>query len=94
MKKLVLALILLLFLQSYSYAGIEVYTENEKFGLRTTSGTIITKADYKKLVRLGNNAWIMQDGTKFGIIKDDGTIIVEPKYSQAERVLGKFVKFK
>ena len=32
--------------------------------------------------------------SKYGIIKDNGKVVVKPSYTQAERVLGKFVKFK
>ena len=94
MKKLALIIFALLFLQNIVNAEVLPYSENDKFGLKDTQGEIITKAEYKKLVRLGESAWIMQDGSKFGIIRDDGTIIVKPKYNQAERVLGKFVKFR
>ena len=76
-----------------AFAESTVFIENNKFGLKAESGEVVVKAKYKKLVRLGSKAWIMQDGTKFGIINDDGSILVKPKYNQAERVLGKFAKF-
>lgn len=78
---------------SSAWAEVVVYKDGEKFGLKKDTGEFVTKADYKKLVRLGNSSWIMQDGTKFGIIHDSGYILVKPKYTKAERVLGKYVKF-
>ena len=93
MKKLALVIFALFILSAFVKAETVVYTQDGEFGLKENN-KIITKAEYKKLVRLGQTAWIMQDGNKFGIIKDDGKIIVKPKYNQAERVLGKFVKFK
>ena len=94
MKKFAL-LVLLFFLiqQNVCSAATSVYTENNKFGLVDSNG-IVVEAKYKKLVRLGEQSWIMQDGSKFGIIHDSGKILVEPEYNQAERVLGKYVKFR
>lgn len=92
MKKLALILSLIFFIQNSGFASVTVFQEKNRFGLKD-GNNIIVKAEYKKLVRLGNSAWIMQDGSKFGIIRDDGKILVEPRYNQAERVLGKYVKF-
>ena len=94
MKKIFLLILLLIFIHCSVCAQTFVYSDNKKFGLKDSEGNIITEAVYKKLVRLGKAAWIMQDGARFGIILDNGQILVEPKYSQAERVLGKFVKFR
>lgn len=93
MKKFCVTLLILSILQTVCLAESSVFSEKNKFGLKGQNGEIITPAKYKKLVKLGDRAWIMQDGAKFGILRDDGRIIVEPKYNQAERVLGKFVKF-
>ena len=93
MKRVCILFFLLIIFQIECFAESYVFSDNNKFGLKTQAGEIIVSAKYKKLVRLGETAWIMQQGTKFGIISDDGKIIVEPKYNQAERVLGKFVKF-
>ena len=93
MKKLALILYLIICIQSSVFASVTVFQEKNKFGLKDNNNNIVAKAEYKKLVRLGETAWIMQSGTKFGIIRDDGKIIVEPKFNQAERVLGKFAKF-
>lgn len=92
MKKLALLILWLFLIQNSVFAEVSVYSHNGEFGLRDGKNVIV-EAKYKKLVRLGETAWIMQDGNKFGIIRDDGTIIIKPKYNQAERVLGKYVKF-
>ena len=93
-NRALLLIILLITCIQCSFAESVVYSENNKFGLKDKNNNIITKAEYKKLIRLGENAWIMQDGVKFGIINDEGRVLVKPKYNQAERVLGKFVKFR
>ena len=72
-------------------AKTEVYGENGKFGLKCGNETI-TKAEYKKLIRLGEKAWIFQKGSRFGLIDDNGNILVKPKYRHADRVLGQFAK--
>ncbi len=90
MKKL--ALICLLIIQTAAFAAPTVFNEDGKFGLKDEVGNVIVEAKYKKLIRLGENGWIIQKGSKFGVMADDGTVLVEPKYSHAERVLGKFVK--
>ena len=96
MKKSALLIIILLFiLIQYSICdAASVFTKNNKFGLVDSNGNIVVEAKYKKLVRLGEQSWIMQDGSKFGIIHDSGKILAEPEYNQAERVLGKYVKFR
>ena len=94
MKKLALFVICFLFLLQSSNAASFVFSENNKFGLKDEKGNVVAKAKYKKLVRLGEQAWIMQQGTKFGILHDDGKVLVEPQFNQAERVLGKYVKFR
>lgn len=94
MKKLALMLICLFLCEQILFAETFVYSDNKNFGLKNNSGDAITKAKYKKLVRLGDSAWIFQKKTKFGIIDNNGNIITEPIYNQAERVLGKYVKFR
>ena len=95
MKKL-LALIFLLFfcVQQCIFADTIVYSDNNKFGLKDDSGNVITKAKYKKLIRLGTTSWIIQTRVKFGLIDNNGNIIINPIYDQAERLAGKYVKFR
>lgn len=93
MKKFAFILILLFFAAQTVFADTSVYSENGKFGLKNNTDTI-TQAKYKKLVRLGEYSWIYQERTKFGIIDNNGNILIKPAYDQAERVLGKYVKFR
>ncbi len=93
MKKLAFILISLFLTVQTVFAEVSVYSEDGKFGLKNNAD-IIVPAKYKKLVRLGYTAWIFQNKTKFGIIDDNGNIITDPIYNQAERVLGKYVKFR
>lgn len=92
MKKCALALLLSLMLQSVTYALPFVYSENGKFGLKDKNGKILTEAKFKKVIQLGESAWIIQNGSKFGIMNNEGKIIVDAKYNNAERILGKFAK--
>lgn len=94
MKKFALLVLLMLFCQQIINAEVSVFSENNKFGLKDSGGQVVVKPKYKKLVRLGDSAWIMQSGAKFGLINDQGEVIAEPKYNQAERLVGKYVKFR
>lgn len=94
MKKLAFLILSVFLFQQCIFAETSVYSDNNKFGLKDEKGNVIVEAKYKKLVRLGEHAWIMQSGTKFGIIHDSGKILAEPEFNQAERVLGKYVKFR
>ena len=92
MKKCALLILSLLIIQNITLAEPKVFNEEGKFGLKDEAGKVIVNAQYKKLIRLGETGWIIQDGTKFGIMNDSGQILVEPKYNRAERVLGKYAK--
>lgn len=93
MKRVFLLILLFIFLQIRALADNTVFSENGKFGLKDQNGNITVKAEYKKLIRLGDNSWIVQDGSKYGIIDDNGRTLVSAKYNRAERVLGKYAKF-
>ncbi len=92
MKKCALVILLSLMLQNLVFAAPFVYSENGNFGLKGENGEIITEAKYKKVIQLGESAWIIQIGNKFGIMNNSGEIIVKAKYNRAERILGKYVK--
>lgn len=74
----------------------EVVFSNDKknvlFGLKDKSGNIIVDAQYKKLIRVGNSAWIINKKNKYGMIDCAGNILVEPKFRHVDRMLGKYVK--
>lgn len=106
MRKIVVLLGLFLVLQSAVFAAdtvatssvpkmsdLKVFSEDGKFGLKDKKENIVVKADYKKLIRVGETSWIAQKGSKFGLIDCEGNYLVEPKYKSAERILLKFVKF-
>ena len=92
MKKLSFLILALMLVQNLGFAEPMVFSDDGKFGLKDEKGVVIVNAEYKKLIRLGETGWLIQDGTKFGIMNDTGRILVEPKYNSAERVLGKFAK--
>lgn len=71
--------------------NLTIYNDDGKFGLKTET-TTITEAKYKKIIYLGENAFIALKGSKYGIIDKDGNIILDFKYSHANRILGKYVK--
>ena len=92
MNKLALLILLMMIFQSSVFSRPVVFNDDGKFGLKDENGNIVVKAEYKKLIRLGESGWIIQKGSKFGIMNDEGKILVEPKYNRADRVLGKFAK--
>ncbi len=72
---------------------ITAYQEKNKFGLKKSNGEKITKPIYKKLIRLGDNSWIVQYKTKYGLIDYNGDYIILPKYRNVQRIANRFVKF-
>lgn len=72
---------------------VKVFTEKKYFGLQNKDGGQITPAEYQKLIRLGDSAWIAQKKGKFGLISNNGEILVPIKYRHTDRLTGKFVKF-
>ncbi|MGN0018063.1 MAG: WG repeat-containing protein [Candidatus Gastranaerophilaceae bacterium] len=72
--------------------NLTVYNLNNKYGLKNSLGNVIVYAQYKKLIRLGKNAWIIQKRNKFGVINNKGEYLIKPRYSHVERVFDKYVK--
>lgn len=72
---------------------VRTYQEKNKFGLCKSDGTIITKAIYKKIIRLGDKSWIVQYKSKFGLIDYGGDYIIFPKYRNVQRIANRYVKF-
>ena len=79
---------------SVSMSDLTVFSSGKKnlFGLKDKQGNIIVEPQYKKLIRLGDSAWIVQRKNKFGLIDNNGNYLVEPKYRHADRILGKYLK--
>jgi len=93
MKKLLFfAFLISLFLQNSAFADLTIYSENNKFGIKDENSNIITDAKYNKIIRLGNNSFIVQKKSKFGIIDKCGNILVPIKYRHVERILGQYAK--
>lgn len=76
----------------HKMSDMVVYSEDNLFGLKDKAGNVIVPANYKKLIRLGNSSWIIQEKSRFGIMDSDGNYLVKPKYRHVERVFGKYAK--
>ncbi len=72
--------------------SVEVYSENNLFGLKDKNGNIVVPAIYKKLVMTGRNGWIFQKGSRFGLMNSNGEILLKPKFRHADRLLGRYIK--
>ncbi len=92
MKKLIIFFFIFLITMGSSL-GVEIYQEKNKFGLKNNE-EIILEAKYKKLIRLGENAFIALKGSKYGVVDKEGKTLLCFKFSHASRVLGKYVKLK
>lgn len=101
MKKFLLILSVILVCQNFAAAdtqtavisnNVKVYSEEALFGLKDDSGNTLTQPIYKKMIRVGDNSFLVQKKNKFGLVDLQGNELVPIKYSHAERVLGKFVK--
>ena len=77
MKKLFLTTLLLLINSLSAFSADEIvqtYGENNKFGL-IKNNEKITKAEFKKLIRLGESSWLFLKGSKYGIISNTGEVL-------------------
>lgn len=101
MKKLSILFFLILFIlcpafaEQYTTNNLKVYeSDNHKYyGLKAPDDKIITEAVYRKMIRLGDNSWIIQKKNyKFGLMDCEGNILIEPKYTHVERIFDKWVK--
>mgnify|MGYP001084167164 CR=1 FL=1 len=92
MKKIVFILALILILQNCAFAEKPFYNDKNLWGIKGDDETVLVEPEYKKLIILGENTYIVQKRGKFGVIDSSNNILVPIKYTHAERVLGKFVK--
>ena len=103
MKKIVILLGLLMVFNGCAYAAqdevlplkvsdVKVFSDDGYFGLKDKNGNIVVEAKYKKLIKVGDGAWIIQQKNRFGLIDSNGGILVKPRYRHVERVFGKYVK--
>ena len=73
---------------------LTTFSQNERWGFKDKNGNIIVEPIYKKLIRLGDSSWIVQNKrNKFGLIDNRGNVIVPIKYNHADRLVTKFAKF-
>ena len=103
MKKIVILLGLLMVFNGCAYAAqdevlplkvsdVKVFSDDGYFGLKDKNGSIVVEAKYKKLIKVGDGAWIIQQKNRFGLIDSSGNTLVKPRYRHVERVFGKYVK--
>lgn len=75
-------------------ADVVTYSQDSQWGLKDKNDNVIVPAQYRKLIRLGNHAWIAQNKRyKYGLIDTNGNILVPIKYRHADRLVSKFAKF-
>ena len=93
MKKLLFLICTTFFLiQNSSLGQINIYSEDNKFGIKNEQQEVVVKPIYNKIIRLSDESFIVQKKNKFGIINKEGEILVPIKYRHVERVLGKYAK--
>ena len=99
MKKLLIFISLIVLFQNLNIAVNAgevplVFTEDNKtFGLKNVNNTVIVEPVYKKMIKLGDSAFIiMNKKNKYGLMDLSGNILIEPKYRHVDRVLGKYAK--
>lgn len=92
MKKISLIILLILLFQNSVLAEKPFCNDKNLWGIKDDSGEVLTEAQYKKLIILGDSAYIAQKRGKFGLIDGNNNILVPFKYSHAERMLGKYLK--
>ena len=70
------------FCETFTTENLKPYTTNNKYyGLKDSKDNIVVKQQYKKLIRVGKTAWLIQNKkNKFGIIDCSGSILVQPNY--------------
>ena len=73
---------------------LTTFSQNERWGFKNKNCNIVVEPIYKKLIRLGDSSWIVQNKrNKFGLIDNCGNVIVPIKYNHADRLVTKFAKF-
>ena len=71
---------------------VEVFSENNLFGLKDKKGNIVAPAEFQKIIMTGRSGWIVQKKKKFGLMDSKGNYLVEPKYQFADRIMGRYIK--
>lgn len=94
MKKSFLTLLLIICLCPLAFADdnrVTVYQVDKKFGLKS-GDIVLTKPEYNKIIKLGDNGWIVQKKNKYGLMNHKGELLIPTKYRWADRVAGNLVK--
>jgi len=104
MKKFVVLIFFILMFTPVGFAQCEdssmlkttdviIFAQDAKWGLKDKNDNILVEPVYKKMIRVGNHSWIVQNKkNKFGLIDSEGNILVDIKYRHADRVVSKFAK--
>lgn len=93
MKKITFIIALFLVLQNCTFAATKPFCNDKNlWGVKDDTGVVLVEPQYKKLIILGENSYIVQKKSKFGLIDSQNNILVPIKYINAERILGKFLK--
>lgn len=99
MKKLLILIGLIVLFQNLNITAsageipLVFTTDNKTFGLKDANNKVILEPSYRKMIKLGDSAYIIQNKKyKYGIMDMNGNILVEPKFRHADRVLGKYAK--
>jgi hypothetical protein len=71
---------------------VEVFCDNNLFGLKDKSGNIVAPAIYQKIIMTGRAGWIIQRKNKYGLMDSKGNILIPTKYRYADRILGRYIK--
>lgn len=71
---------------------VQTFDKDGLWGLKDSKENTVVEPAYKKLIRLGDNAWIVQKRNKFGVIDNYGNILVPIKYRHVDRYFEKFAK--
>ena len=69
-----------------------VFSEKNLFGLKDKDGNIVAPAKYQKLVMTGKQGWIAQKKNKYGLMNSNGEWLIKPKFRNADRILGRYIK--
>jgi hypothetical protein len=72
--------------------SVQVFQSDAGFGLKDGIGQVIVEPNFKKLIQVGEKAWICQKNSKFGLINEKGEFLVSPRYRFADRVFGRYAK--
>ena len=71
---------------------VNVFSENNLFGLKDKNGNIVAPAEYQKIIMTGRNGWIIQKKNRYGLMDSKGNYLVEPKYRFGDRIFGRYIK--